>query len=179
MEQKSGHLLLPCWFTIKNSIPATGKQQLLLEGNCQGQNNPGAGKMQRFVIIPQQNSREKPAGVWVAEGPAQPLLSPAGWWALTGPCLDRRWYTSPAFDLYAFPQWWHFIAIFSSSEAAFPHFLMWYRYPMMLVKLPVQPCQHRRKRHWRKLFFKGLHNQCEQFANQSTVTYPDRAETGR
>lgn len=52
----------------------------------------------------------------------------------------------------------------------------------MLVKLPVQPCQHRRKTHRRKPFFKGLHNQCvqdPQFADQSTITFPNRAETGR
>ena len=57
---------------------------------------------------------------------------------LTGPCSDLRWYASPAFDLYGFPQWWHFRVIFSSSAAPLPHFLTWYRYPMMLVKLLEQ-----------------------------------------
>lgn len=52
----------------------------------------------------------------------------------------------------------------------------------MLVKLPVQPCQHKRKIHGRKSFLKGLQPQCEQdpqLVDQSTSTHPDTAETGR
>jgi hypothetical protein len=57
---------------------------------------------------------------------------------LTGACSDLRWYASPAFDLYGFPQWWHFRVNFSSSAAPLPHFLTWYIYPIMLVKVLEQ-----------------------------------------
>lgn len=64
MGQKSGHLLLPCWFTIKSFILVTDKQQLLLEGNYQGQNNPGAGKCKDlWSVITHQSSRQKPKHV--------------------------------------------------------------------------------------------------------------------